>query len=34
MASKDDDAEGNFQGDARFADGTDPRLMRNHYAVL
>jgi alpha-D-xyloside xylohydrolase len=31
---KDDDAEGNFQGDARFADGTDPRLMRNRYAVL
>jgi alpha-D-xyloside xylohydrolase len=30
---KDDDAEGNFQGDARFADGTDPRLMRNRYAV-
>ena len=31
---KDDDAEGNFLGDARFADGTDPRLMRNRYAVL
>ncbi len=34
---KDDDAEGNFQGEdgmARFADGTDPRLMRNRYAVL
>ena len=31
---KDDDAEGNFQGDAHFADGTDPRLMRNRYAVL
>jgi alpha-D-xyloside xylohydrolase len=31
---KDDDAEGNFQGDARFTDGTDPRLMRNRYAVL
>ena len=30
---KDDDAEGNFQGDARFADGSDPRLMRNRYAV-
>ena len=30
---KDDDAEGNFQGDARFADGTDLRLMRNRYAV-
>jgi alpha-D-xyloside xylohydrolase len=31
---KDDDAEGNFQGDAQFADGTDPRLMRNRYTVL
>ncbi|MBT9333077.1 glycoside hydrolase family 31 protein [Acidipila sp. 4G-K13] len=31
---KDDDAEGNFQGSARFADGTDPRLMRNKYTVL
>ena len=31
---KDDDAEGNFQGDAHFADGTHPRLMRNRYAVL
>ncbi len=31
---KDDDAEGNFLQDARFADGTDPRLMRNKYAVL
>src|SRR6201996_6555255 len=31
---KDDDAEGNFLEDARFADGTDPRLMRNRYAVL
>ena len=31
---KDDDAEGNFLDDARFADGTDPRLMRNRYAVL
>jgi len=30
---KDDDAEGNFQGDVRFADGTDMRLMRNKYAV-
>jgi alpha-D-xyloside xylohydrolase len=30
---KDDDAEGNFQGEARFADGSDPRLMRNRYAV-
>ena len=34
---KDDDAEGNFQGldgQVKFADGTDPRLMRNRYAVL
>ncbi len=31
---KDDDAEGNFFGDVRFADGTDPRLMRNRYGVL
>ncbi|MGC2399194.1 MAG: TIM-barrel domain-containing protein, partial [Acidobacteriaceae bacterium] len=31
---KDDDAEGNFLDDARFADGADPRLMRNRYAVL
>jgi alpha-D-xyloside xylohydrolase len=31
---KDDDAEGNFLDEARFADGTDPRLMRNRYAVL
>ncbi len=31
---KDDDAEGNFLGDVRFADGTDQRLMRNRYAVL
>jgi alpha-D-xyloside xylohydrolase len=31
---KDDDAEGNFLGDVRFADGTDLRLMRNRYAVL
>jgi alpha-D-xyloside xylohydrolase len=31
---KDDDAEGNFIGDAKFADGTDPRVMRNRYAVL
>jgi alpha-D-xyloside xylohydrolase len=30
---KDDDAEGNFQGDVSFADGTDKRLMRNRYAV-
>lgn len=34
---KDDDAEGNFQGEngqVTFADGTDPRLMRNRYGVL
>ena len=31
---KDDDAEGNFQGDVKFADGTDKRVMRNRYAVL
>ena len=31
---KDDDAEGSFQGDVRFADGTSPELMRNRYAVL
>jgi alpha-D-xyloside xylohydrolase len=31
---KDDDAEGNFLGDVKFADGTDPRLMRNRYGVL
>ena len=31
---KDDDAEGNFFGDVKFADGTDARLMRNRYAVL
>ena len=31
---KDDDAEGNFVGDVRFFDKTDPRLMRNKYAVL
>ncbi len=31
---KDDDAEGNFQGDVRFADGTSKELMRNRYAVL
>jgi alpha-D-xyloside xylohydrolase len=34
---KDDDAEGNFQGadgQVKFADGTDPRLMRNRYGVL
>lgn len=32
---KDDDAEGSFvTGPVKFADGTDPRLMRNRYAVL
>jgi alpha-D-xyloside xylohydrolase len=34
---KDDDAEGNFQGadgQVKFADGTDPQLMRNRYGVL
>ena len=32
---KDDDAEGAFfGGDVKFADGTDPRVMRNRYGVL
>ncbi|MGD0796620.1 MAG: TIM-barrel domain-containing protein [Acidobacteriaceae bacterium] len=31
---KDDDGEGSFLGDARFFDGTDPRMMRNQYDVL
>ena len=31
---KDDDGEGSFQGEVKFADGTDPELMRNRYAVL
>ena len=34
---KDDDAEGAFfggSGDVKFADGTDPRLMRNRYGTL
>jgi alpha-D-xyloside xylohydrolase len=31
---KDDDGEGSFLGDARFADGTDSRIMRNQYDVL
>ena len=31
---KDDDAEGNFLGPVKFADGTDVRVMRNKYAVL
>jgi alpha-D-xyloside xylohydrolase len=29
---KDDDAEGNFLGDVKFANGEDQRLMRNQYA--
>ncbi len=32
---KDDDAEGGFiSPDVKFADGTDPRMMRNRYATL
>ena len=36
---KDDDAEGAFlssnqQGDVKFHDGADPRLMRNRYGTL
>ncbi len=31
---KDDDGEGSFQGDVRFADGSSPEAMRNRYAVL
>ena len=34
---KDDDAEGAFfggSGEVKFADGTDPRLMRNRYGTL
>jgi alpha-D-xyloside xylohydrolase len=31
---KDDDGEGNFFGDVKFADGTDARVMRNRYSVL
>jgi len=31
---KDDDAEGTFIGDVKFADDSDPRMMRNRYAVL
>ena len=30
---KDDDAEGNFIGDVKFASGEDQRLVRNRYAV-
>jgi alpha-D-xyloside xylohydrolase len=31
---KDDDAEGSFQGDVRFADGSDKAIMRNRYGQL
>ena len=31
---KDDDAEGSFQGDVRFADGSDKLTMRNRYGML
>lgn len=31
---KDDDAEGSFQGDVKFADGSDKRIMRNRYGML
>jgi alpha-D-xyloside xylohydrolase len=31
---KDDDAEGNFQGEVRFADGSHKLLMRNRYGTL
>jgi alpha-D-xyloside xylohydrolase len=31
---KDDDAEGSFQGDVKFADGTNKLLMRNRYGML
>ncbi len=30
---KDDDAEGNFVGDVKYASGEDQRLIRNRYAV-
>ena len=30
---KDDDAEGNFIGDVKFASGEDVRMVRNRYAV-
>src|SRR5713226_8329652 len=30
----DDDAEGNFQGEVRFADGSNKLVMRNRYALL
>jgi alpha-D-xyloside xylohydrolase len=31
---KDDDAEGSFQGDVKFADGSDKLTMRNRYGML
>jgi alpha-D-xyloside xylohydrolase len=31
---KDDDGEGNFFGEVKFADGSDARVMRNKYSVL
>jgi alpha-D-xyloside xylohydrolase len=31
---KDDDAEGSFQGDVKFADGSDKLTMRNRYGLL
>jgi alpha-D-xyloside xylohydrolase len=31
---KDDDGEGSFFGDVKFADGSDARVMRNKYSVL
>ncbi len=31
---KDDDAEGSFQGDVKFADGSDKATMRNRYGLL
>jgi alpha-D-xyloside xylohydrolase len=31
---KDDDAEGSFQGDVKFADGSNKLIMRNRYALL
>ena len=31
---KNDDGEGTFLGDVKFADGSDVRVMRNRYAVL
>lgn len=33
-AFKDDDAEGSFLGDVKFASGDDQRMMRNRYSVL